>query len=58
MNAADTLRDDPIRLRNIAVAADRRAESLPANDPERAVQRAVCEHAMTRLARHHAKRGA
>lgn len=46
------------RLSRIATAADRRAASLPENDPERAFHVAQCDLAMTRLARLHGRRHA
>jgi len=46
------------RLSRIAVAADRRATSLPEQDPERAFHAAHCDLAMTRLARLHGRRRA
>lgn len=43
--------DMAVRLRRIAIAADRRADSIPANDPEQLLQRAMSDLAMDKLAR-------
>lgn len=49
--------DMATRLQKIAIAADRRAKSLP-DGPERAFHSTHCDLAMVRLARLHAKRQA
>ena len=48
--------DKLTRLNRIAMAADRRARSLPPTDPERAFHAAHSELALLELGREHTKR--
>ena len=48
--------DMAARLNRIAIAADRRADSLPTNDPVRAFQIAQSDLALSRLAQLHGRR--
>jgi CRISPR/Cas system-associated protein Cas7 (RAMP superfamily) len=47
--------DMAARLHRVAIAADRRAASLPANTSERALHTAQCELALARLAQLHSR---